>query len=149
MEEFNNEIVKNIAGFLRSGEQTVGTYNPPQAKMYGKLIVEEFLELVDNDFDVREPFACLGYFPEGNDNDSSVASLDACGDLIWVIIGYCLSRGWDIEGAMREITRSNMSKVDPSTGKLIKRADGKILKPATFSEPNLKPFVNGVQKDGD
>jgi len=34
-----------------------------------------------------------------------------------------------------------MSKVDPATGKVIKRDDGKVLKPATYSAPELTPFL--------
>lgn len=50
----------------------------------------------------------------------NVEELDGCADLIWVIIGYCLSKGWDIKGAFSEVARSNMSKIDTETGKFSK-----------------------------
>lgn len=67
-------------------------------------------------------------------------------DLIWVTIGYCNSRGWDVPGAWEELYRSNMSKlqVDEVTGQLKRRDDGKILKPENWQKPNFSPFVNGV-----
>jgi len=50
----------------------------------------------------------------------------------------------DLIGAYNEVYRSNMSKVDSVTGKCIKREDGKILKPDTYSPPNLIPFLGGL-----
>ena len=92
-----------------------------EASLYYKLIKEEFDELCDASIRVEE--------------------LDAIADLIWVLIGYAHARGYNIEGAWNEVARSNMSKIDPVSGKVIKRADGKILKPETFSPPNLQPFI--------
>jgi predicted HAD superfamily Cof-like phosphohydrolase len=50
--------------------------------------------------------------------------------------------GADAQGAWNEVVRSNMSKIDPATGKVIKRDDGKILKPANWSPPNLTKYVD-------
>lgn len=50
-------------------------------------------------------------------------------------------QGIYIIGAFDEVARSNMSKVDIESGKLLKRADGKVLKPDTYSPPNLTPYV--------
>jgi len=104
--------------------QTVDQDNYNQADLYSSLIDEEHGEYIDA---VR--------------NKDDIETLDACCDLIWVTIGYALSRGWDIKGAFNEVARSNMSKVNPKTGKVLKREDGKILKPVTFSPPDLKNFV--------
>jgi predicted HAD superfamily Cof-like phosphohydrolase len=89
--------------------------------LYWRLIKEEFDELTDASTRVEE--------------------LDACMDLIWVILGYAHARGFNVEGGWNEVTRSNMSKIDHETGKVNKREDGKVLKPATFSPPNLEPFI--------
>jgi hypothetical protein len=39
-----------------------------------------------------------------------------------------------------EVHRSNMSKVGPD-GQAIFRADGKVMKPETYSDPNLRPII--------
>jgi predicted HAD superfamily Cof-like phosphohydrolase len=39
-----------------------------------------------------------------------------------------------------EVARSNMSKL--VDGKLIKREDGKVLKPDTFVTPDIKSILN-------
>lgn len=116
---------EQVRQFLIAFDQTVDHDNIDQRKLYAKLISEEFHEF-------------LTAYIEGND----LKELDGCCDLIWVILGYTLSRGWDFDGAMNEVAASNMSKLDPTTGKPLKRADGKVLKGANFFSPNLTPFLS-------
>ena len=116
----------DVKKWLEAVGQTTVSDNPQQRRLYAKLITEEFSE-----------------FMEAFIDDDDVEQLDACADMIWVIIGYALSRGWDIEGAWNEVARSNFSKFDAETGEPIKNPEtGKIMKPATFSEPELKQFLN-------
>jgi predicted HAD superfamily Cof-like phosphohydrolase len=61
-----------------------------------------------------------------------------------MLIWYANNLGHDLAGGYNEVYRSNMSKVDPVTGKCIKREDGKILKPDTYSPPNLIPFLGDL-----
>lgn len=89
-----------------------------QVDLYLKLIHEEFQELV-----------------EGHENKNIVEVADACGDLIWVILGMCNSLGIDISPVWQEIASSNMSKT--INGKVIKREDGKIMKPDGYFPPNI------------
>ena len=70
-----------------------------------------------------------------------VEQLDACMDMIWVILGFCHMKGFDVTGAWDEVMRSNMAKVDRKTGKVIRREDGKILKPEGWTPPDLTKFV--------
>lgn len=68
--------------------------------------------------------------------------LDACFDMIWVIVGYMHSRGWNAWDAWDEGARSNLIKIDPETGFVRRRVpDGKILKPEGWTPPNFKQFV--------
>jgi predicted HAD superfamily Cof-like phosphohydrolase len=122
----NNALpMVDVKRWLEAVEQTTDTDNDAQRKLYAKLISEEFSE----------------FFAAFVDEDD-IEQLDACADMIWVIVGYALSRGWDIEGAWREVTRSNFSKFDVDTGLPIKNPQtGKIMKPSTFSEPDLKQFI--------
>jgi predicted HAD superfamily Cof-like phosphohydrolase len=94
------------------------------SNLYLKLIEEEYTE-----------------FQQAlNDNDDA-EQLDACFDMMWVIIGYMKARGWDCEAAWDEGARSNLIKIDPTTGKVIRREDGKILKPEGWKPPNFAKFV--------
>ncbi len=94
-----------------------------QTTLYLDLIKEEFLELHTSfqNFDVVE-----------------VA--DACADLIWVIEGLAHTMGIPIQQVWNEVARSNHSKVSES-GKVLKRSDGKILKPDTYSPPDIKTVL--------
>lgn len=69
--------------------------------------------------------------------------LDACGDQIVTAVGFCYMMGWDIRGALAEIIRSNNSKF--VAGKPVLNENGKIVKPDTYSPPNLKPFLGGKE----
>lgn len=94
------------------------------ASLYHKLICEEFNE----------------YIQAKNQNDEP-EQLDACMDMIWVILGYCHMKGYDIGGAWDEVVKTNMAKVDPDTGKVRRREDGKILKPEGWKPPDMTKFV--------
>jgi predicted HAD superfamily Cof-like phosphohydrolase len=80
-------------------------------------------------------------FWEAEAASDDAEQLDACFDMIWVIVGYMKARGWDCEAAWDEGAISNLSKIDKKTGKVIRREDGKILKPEGWKPPNFKKFV--------
>lgn len=61
-------------------------------------------------------------------------------DMVYVIIGYALYRGWDFDTAFNRVHKSNMSKI-PEDGVIKRREDGKILKPDTYKPANLEDLV--------
>lgn len=95
-----------------------------QSKLYKKLIDEEYQE-----------------FLEAFYTDDTAEEIDACFDMMWVIIGYMKSRGWDCENIWDEGAKSNLSKIDPVTGLVKRREDGKILKPEGWKPPDFTKFV--------
>jgi predicted HAD superfamily Cof-like phosphohydrolase len=113
--------------FMRAVDHTTGKVNFEQFKLYLNLIDEEWNELHD---------AC-----EHEDGPELVEILDALIDILVVTIGAGNSLGFHMQGAWDEVMRSNFAKVDPITGKVKKRADGKVLKPESWTPPNLRPFV--------
>ena len=111
--------------------RAVGQTPPPfnanpsaQSNLYFELIKEEYRELMDANLDKNDTEIC-----------------DACFDLIWVIVGYMRSRGWDCERIWDEGAKSNLSKIDPVTGLVRRREDGKILKPEGWQPPNFQKFI--------
>jgi predicted HAD superfamily Cof-like phosphohydrolase len=79
-----------------------------------------------------------------DENDQSKLykeKIDACFDMMWVIVGYMKSRGWDCEGIWDEGAKSNLAKIDPETGFVRRREDGKILKPDGWQKPDFSKFV--------
>jgi predicted HAD superfamily Cof-like phosphohydrolase len=73
--------------------------------------------------------------------EDEVEQLDACMDMIWVILGFCHMKGFNVAGAWNEVSKSNLCKIDSKTGKVIKRHDGKILKPDGWLTPDLSKFI--------
>ena len=111
--------------FMLASGQTVDRFNPDQFNMYLSLMEEESQELVD---------AITAH--------DRVEALDALIDILVVTIGAIHSMGADAEGAWREVMRTNMAKIDPETGLVRRRADGKILKPEGWQPPDLKPYLD-------
>ena len=74
------------------------------------------------------------------DNDK-VEQLDALVDILVVTMGAIRAAGWDGEAAWKEVMDTNFAKIDPTTGKVTKREDGKVLKPEGWKSPQLAQFV--------
>jgi len=108
--------------FMRACDQTVGTENTEQYKLYLDLIEEEVQEL--------------------KDSTTPVDDLDALVDILVVTIGAIHSMGADAEGAWREVMATNFAKIDKVTGRVRKREDGKVLKPTGWTAPDLMKYVN-------
>ena len=107
--------------FMRACDQTVDKQDLQQYQLYCNLIREEFEELCES--------------------DNIVDDLDALIDILVVTIGAIHSLGANGEAAWNEVMRTNFAKIDPETGKVRKREDGKVLKPEGWTPPNLEPFT--------
>jgi predicted HAD superfamily Cof-like phosphohydrolase len=83
----------------------------------------------------------LGEFAVALHNQDIVGVADALTDLLYVVYGAGFAFGIDLDKCFKEVHRSNMTKLGPD-GKAIRRDDGKVLKPETYSPPNLKEIVN-------
>lgn len=108
--------------FMIACEQSTATENQAQYKMYLDLIDEEVQELKEST----------------TPNDD----LDALIDILVVTIGAIYSMGADPEGAWREVMATNLAKIDRVTGKVRRREDGKVLKPAGWTPPKLTPHLH-------
>ena len=117
-------VFNDVRIFMQAADQTTLGYNVPQSSLYMKLIGEEFSELLA---------------AKNQNNDAEIA--DACFDLMWVVVGYMLSRGWDVNKIWNEGALSNLRKIDSETRKVLKREDGKVLKPEGWQPPNFSQYV--------
>lgn len=110
--------------FMEACDQTTTTVNDSQSDLYFKLIEEELLEL-----------------KEAIKENNEVEKLDAVIDILVVVSGYGLSRGFDMDGAWKEVMKTNFAKIG-NDGKVAKREDGKVMKPEGWVPPDLTKFVN-------
>ena len=110
--------------FMRACNQTVGAWNETQFNLYTSLIQEEVDELWTANA-AADPKECL----------------DALIDILVVTVGAIHSLGADGAGAWNEVMRTNFAKIDPATGRVNKREDGKVLKPEGWMPPELDQFI--------
>jgi predicted HAD superfamily Cof-like phosphohydrolase len=115
-------LFKDIDKFATACDQPPSEAN---YKMYLGLIDEEVGELVD---------AVAA--------DDKVEQLDALIDILVVTMGAIRAAGWDGDAAWKEVMDTNFAKIDPVTGKVNKRADGKVLKPEGWKAPQLAQFID-------
>lgn len=101
--------------------------SPENYEMYLSLIDEEYQELIN-----------------AIEADDRVEQLDALVDILVVTMGAIRAGGMDGEGAWQEVMRTNFAKIDPETGKVRKREDGKVLKPEGWKAPELAPFTGDL-----
>lgn len=100
------------------------TFDPtePQNELYMKLVQEEFDETLDA-------------FVKGD----TVELADGIADMVWVLMGLASSVGIPFDQVWEEVKASNMSKV--VDGKLMKREDGKVMKPETYFRPDINAVL--------
>ena len=112
--------------FMRACDQSTAYWNAQQFELYLKLIREEATELFD-----------------AVAQDNKAEMFDALLDLMVVCIGAGLSAGFPMASGWAEVIRSNMEKIDPETGMVRRRSDGKILKPEGWQPPKLAELLKG------
>jgi predicted HAD superfamily Cof-like phosphohydrolase len=112
-----------------------------------RLVAEEFFELLEgavgvggpNKTNIDEAKYHISPVLEkwGPDDDyNAVLTADALTDLMVVIVGMGLELGMPLDVLWKEVHRSNMAKVGPE-GRVIQRADGKVLKPEGWTPPRI------------
>lgn len=120
--------------------ETPRTLSPAEAEMHIRMIRDEFEK----------------EFVPAFLNQDLVEMYDAGIDVLVYVIGALSNAGFDIDPGFKEIMRSNMSKMDPETGKAIKAGpndpsgepEGKVLKGPNYSPPNLHPIINAQHNYG-
>lgn len=81
----------------------------------------------------------LNEFIEAANNKDIIEVADGLADLLYVIYGAACAFGIDLQPVFWEVHRSNMSKLGG-----YKREDGKLIKPDTYSRPDIKSVLRGI-----
>lgn len=63
---------------------------------------------------------------------------DGIADAIYVAVGTALEYGIPLSVIWSLVCATNDAKIDPTTGMVVRRADGKILKPPGWSPPDIE-----------
>lgn len=106
-----------VAEFCKVTGQT------PTPSLYVKLIGEEFDE----------------WTKEGM--RKSEADLKELADLVYVLYGYALAIGYDLDEAVRRVHENNVRRCIQPDGSVKRRADGKIIKRKDYPKVDLSDLV--------
>lgn len=114
---------EQVEEFMMQGEQKFPQdIKSDMADLYMSLITEEYNETWEA-FHKRD----------------IVEVADGLADMVWVIMGMASVLNIPFDAVWDEVKASNMSKfVD---GKVVKNADGKIMKPAGYFRPDIKKIL--------
>lgn len=78
----------------------------------------------------------VGEFVTASEKADLIGIADALADIVYVIYGTALTYGIDLDSVLREVHRSNMSKL-AGDGKPLIREDGKVLKSDRYFPPDI------------
>ena len=80
---------------------------------------------------------------KGETEDDLVQIADALADMIYIACGTAVAYGIPLDKVFAEVHRSNMAKLG-TNGKPIYREDGKVMKPANWSPPNVSGIIKSA-----
>lgn len=75
----------------------------------------------------------------GGDEDEE--QLKELADLVYVIYGYALANGWDLDEALYRVHANNLGRMTQPDGTIKRRADGKVIKNPDYPKVNLEDLV--------
>lgn len=68
-------------------------------------------------------------------------ALKELADIVYVVYGYAVTFGWDLDEAVRRVHENNMGRMYQPDGTIKRREDGKIMKNKDFPKVNLEDLV--------
>ena len=95
-------------------------------QLYSRLIIEEYDEWKQELLQI---------------NGSRTSELKELADLVYVIYGYALSKGWNLDEALYRVHVNNVLRVKQPDGTVKRREDGKILKVDNPPKVRLEDLV--------
>lgn len=140
-----------ILEFRKAAQQPIRdhpTVNIPldEKRLALDLILEELLELADALGLAGRPTTADEHMTEASDicweetdiEPDVIAAADAFGDLMVVVGQLGPTLGMNADAVFEEVHASNMSKVDPATGVMPLKPNGKAGKGPNFREPDME-----------
>lgn len=110
------------------------------------LIEEEYNEARSEFVDLYQ--GCYGLSPTYTEEDKKVALAKIgkeMADLIYVLHGAGLAFGINMDDVFYEVHKSNMTKLPPD-GIVLRREDGKVIKPPTYTPADVYQVLFGVSQ---
>lgn len=127
-----------VQEFNEAMGQPVGVkFDPDLVAFRLKLLQEEMQEFTEE----AESVGAWVMYEKNQDMSSMKADMikELC-DLQYVLSGFAVTFGIDLESAFMEVHKSNMSKLGDD-GKPIYREDGKVLKGPNYVPPDMTKYI--------
>lgn len=125
-----------------------------EVKFVLKMVLSEMTELaqtVTNSYDEALSMMkeCLDVDPSAHTNTNDEIEIiaeqgDAMVDAWYYMLNAAAKKGINLSKIFDEVHGANMRKRDPTTGKFIRREDGKILKPKGWYPADIKKVVKNM-----
>jgi predicted HAD superfamily Cof-like phosphohydrolase len=122
----------DVDAFMKAAGHTPST---KRIGLYLDLVREEIGELEKGMAD---------YHAAENKQDEQIAKadvLDAICDSVWVLIGLARVMDLPLEWGWDEVTITNLKKIDPELGSVMRDENGKILKPSGWRPPDMLKII--------
>lgn len=127
--------MRRVAEFRTAFDLEVDTARPQLAEHRRALLTEEAAEAAEALADLATALA------EGAEPSAAYRAVaKELADVLYVTYGAADALGIDLPAVFVEVHRSNMSKVD-ADGRVLRRADGKVLKGPAYRPPDLDGLV--------
>lgn len=120
-------IFQDQRAFMVACDQMFAEGLNTETSLWATLIKEEYLEL----------FAAIQTFQQSPVLNAKAELAKEAIDLIYVVAGLLNNLNIPADLVWNLVHKSNMAKIDPATGKVTKRHDGKILKPEGWQKPDV------------
>lgn len=140
--------------FMAAMGQTVYAPDKAQTQMYLTLMCEEtcetFCAIAPSQAEkIRTHFARIQELITIENGSNMVEFFDGLLDVTVVTAGAGISAMLPMDEGWDAVIASNMAKVDPVSGKVTRREDGKVLKPPGWMPPNLKQILFDARIDDE
>lgn len=132
--------------FMAAMGQSTTKFDPAQVGLYIRLTLEELCETMvaadpDNADQIKAQFKPLKDNAFCSPNADIVGVYDGVIDTTVTTIGIGVSADLPLIDGWFEVLKTNVAKIDPITGFVTRRPDGKVLKPDGWVGPDLKKIL--------
>ena len=133
-QQHKDHVGKSVLQMVDEYAET--TKQEPDPDLYTQLICEEI-----DEWDFENNLQGGEFSKHYGQTYNPSSELKELSDLVYVIYGYALARGWDLDEAVRRVHENNMGRMYQPDGTIKRRADGKIEKNKDFPKVNLEDLV--------
>ena len=124
-----------------------------ETKFIAKMILDETMELMATIYPPEKAKETLiGFirnsedlpaerYGEGEEFKQIADQADALVDIMYYSQNCACKKGVNLSSIFKLVHGANMAKRDPETGKFLKRADGKIIKPKGWTPPDVNQEI--------